>query len=136
MAFSLNKVSLIGNLAKDSESRCTTDGLSITNFCVVTEENYKNKSGEWIKNPTFHNVTAFNLSDFYKGALKKGKKIYVEGRLQKKEYEDKDGIKRYAVNVIVEKLIPLSSVERDGETTPTVGQSYEGVEDDSDVFPF
>ncbi len=112
MAFSLNKVMLIGNLGKDAETRFTNNNVSISNFSLATTSGYKGKDGNWVNETTWHNITAFSLSDFYKDALKKGKKFYVEGRIQKHEYTDKEGIKRYSVDVICEKIIPLSESAR------------------------
>ncbi len=110
MAFSLNKVMLIGNLGKDSETRFVGENsFSVTNFSIATTRSYKNKEGNWADETTWHNVVAYNLSDFYKDNLKKGKKFYVEGRLSKRDYTDKDGVKRYTVEVVSEQLIPLES---------------------------
>ncbi|MDT3696939.1 MAG: single-stranded DNA-binding protein [Ignavibacterium sp.] len=114
MAFSLNRIMLIGNLGRDVETRFTGDTLSISSFSLATTHSYKGKNGEWVNETTWHNVTAYNLSDFMKDHLKKGKKIYVEGRLKKGEYTDKDGIKRYSTEVISEKIIPL---EGSGESS-------------------
>lgn len=109
MAMSLNKVLLIGNLGKDADTRFTTNNLSVTSFSLATTNSYKDKNGEWKNETTWHNCVAFSLSDWYKNALKKGAKFYVEGRIQKNDYTDKDGVKRYNTDVIVEKLIPLDS---------------------------
>jgi len=109
MAFSLNKIMLIGHLGKDCETRFTTNNVSVTSFTMATTNSYKGKDGNWIDETTWHNVTCFNLSDYFKENLKKGKKFYVEGRISKRDYTDKDGIKRYSTNVISEKLIPLDS---------------------------
>jgi len=109
MAFSLNKIMLIGNLGRDVETRFTTDSLSISSFSIATTNSYKGKDGNWVNETTWHNVTVFNVSDFMKENLKKGKKVYVEGRLTKKEYTDKEGVKRYSTDVVAEKIIPLES---------------------------
>lgn len=110
MAFSLNKIMLIGNLGKDSETRFTTaENFSVTNFTLATTYSFKNKNGEWTNETTWHNIVAFNLSDFMKENLKKGKKVYVEGRLVKRDYTDKDNIKRYVTEVRAERIIPLDS---------------------------
>ena len=110
MAFSLNKIMLIGNLGKDSETRFTTaENFSVTNFTLATTYSFKNKNGEWTDETTWHNIVAFNLSDFMKENLKKGKKVYVEGRLVKRDYTDKDNIKRYVTEVRAERIIPLDS---------------------------
>ena len=74
-----------------------------------TTNSYKGKDGNWVNETTWHNITVFNLSDFMKEQLKKGRKVYVEGRLTKREYTDKEGIKRYSTDVISERIIPLES---------------------------
>lgn len=107
MAFSLNKIMLIGRLGKDAETRFTTNNVSVTNFTLATDYRYKGKNGDWINETTWHNVVSFNLSDYFKENLKKGRKFYVEGRLSKRDYTDKDGVKRYMTEVISERLIPL-----------------------------
>ena len=107
MAFSLNKIMLIGNLGRDVETRFTTGNVSISNFSMATTNSYKGKDGNWVNETTWHNITVFNLSDFMKENLKKGRKVYVEGRLTKREYTDKEGIKRYSTDVVSERIIPL-----------------------------
>lgn len=115
MAFSLNRIMLIGNLGRDAETRFTADNnLAITNFSVATTYSYKGKSGDWVNETTWHRVTAFNLSDFMKENLKKGKKIYVEGRLTTNDYTDKDGVKRYSTEVRAERIIPLEGTSAGG----------------------
>lgn len=110
MAFSLNKIMLIGNLGKDSETRFTTaENFSVTNFTLATTYSFKNKNGEWTNETTWHNIVAFNLSDYIKENLKKGKKVYVEGRLVKRDYTDKENVKRYVTEVRAERIIPLDS---------------------------
>ncbi len=115
MAFSLNKIMLIGNLGRDAETRFSNQNLSITNFSIATTNSYKGKDGNWQNETTWHNIVSFNLSDYFKENLKKGRKFYIEGRLSKREYTDKEGIKRYSTEVVAEKLIPLDS--SGGEST-------------------
>lgn len=109
MSFSLNKIMLIGNLGKDAETRFTTNNVSVTSFSLATTHGFKNKEGNWQNETTWHNIVGFNLSDYYKENLKKGKKFYIEGRLTKRDYTDKEGIKRYSTDVFLEKLIPLDT---------------------------
>jgi single-strand DNA-binding protein len=111
MAFSLNKIMLIGNLGKDSETRFTTNNRSVTSFTIATVHSYKGKDGNYVNETTWHNCVSWELSDYMKEALKKGKKFYVEGRLSKRDYTDKDGVKRYVTEVVSEKLIPLEGRE-------------------------
>jgi single-strand DNA-binding protein len=113
MAFSLNKVQLIGNLGQDAETSFTTNNLGITKFSIATTRNYKGKDREWVPETTWHNIVAFNLSDFYKDALKKGKKVYIEGRISKRSYE-KDGVKQYFTEVVSESIIPLDPRDSSG----------------------
>jgi single-strand DNA-binding protein len=121
MAFSLNKIMLIGNLGKDAETRFTTSNLSVTTFTMATTNSYKGKDGNWINETTWHNIVAYNLSDYFKESLKKGKKFYVEGRLAKKEYTDKEGIKRWSTEVVLDKVIPLEST---GSSSFSEGGSF------------
>lgn len=141
MAFSLNKIMLIGNLGKDSETRFTTaENFSVTNFTLATTYSFKNKNGEWTNETTWHNIVAFNLSDFMKENLKKGKKVYVEGRLVKRDYTDKDNVKRYVTEVRAERIIPLDSnadatkeadIEGTSAQEPDIAESAE-----ADDLPF
>ena len=109
MAFSLNKILLIGNLGKDAETRFTTSNVSVTTFSLATTYSYKGKDGNWVNETTWHNIVSFNLSDYFKDILKKGKKFYIEGMLSKRDYTDKDGVKRYTTEVISERIIPLEA---------------------------
>ena len=116
MAFSLNRIELIGNLGRDAETRFTTNNLSVTSFSIATTYSYKGKDGNYVNETTWHNCVGFNISDFYKENLKKGKKFYIEGRLTKRDYTDKEGNKRYSTDVIIEKLIPLESTGASGNS--------------------
>ncbi|MCJ7554555.1 MAG: single-stranded DNA-binding protein [Ignavibacteriaceae bacterium] len=141
MAFSLNRIMLIGNLGRDAETRFTADNnLAITNFSLATTYGYKGKSGDWVNETTWHRITGFNLSDFMKDNLKKGKKFYVEGRLTTREYTDKEGVKRYSTDVIAEKIIPLETSgggAKDDETSngSTESAAAPDVQDNNDL-PF
>ena len=136
MAFSLNKIMLIGNLGKDAETRFTTNNVSVTNFTLATTHSYKGKNGDWVNETTWHNIVSFNLSDYFKENLKKGKKFYIEGRLTKRDYTDKDGIKRYTSEIITERLIPLDSSGAPGsETQEQVSEPNVNVEENDDL-PF
>jgi single-strand DNA-binding protein len=130
MAFSLNKIMLIGNLGKDCETRFTTNNISVTSYTMATTFGYKGKDGNWVNETTWHNLVSFNLSDYMKENLKKGKKFYIEGRVHKRDYTDKEGIKRYVTEVITDKLIPLDSTA--GEA-PMNGRGEEHLESEPPV---
>jgi single-strand DNA-binding protein len=108
-AFSMNKIQLIGNLGKDAETRFTTNNVSVSSFGLATTSRIKGKDGNWINETTWHNIVAFSLSDYIKNILRKGKKFYIEGRVSKRDYTDKDGVKRYSVDVIADLIIPFES---------------------------
>ena len=111
MAFSLNKVMLIGNLGQDAEHRFTTNNTEVSSFSIATQNSYKCKDGNWVNETTWHNIVIFGASDYIKGNLKKGKKLYVEGRINNRDYENKDGQKVYVTEIIGDKfsIIPLDA---------------------------
>lgn len=136
MAFSLNRIMLIGNLGRDAETRMTQNNLAITSFSLATTNSYKGKDGEWVNETTWHNVVVFSASDYMKEALKKGAKFYVEGRLTKRDYNDKEGVKRFAVEVVAEKYFPLDSRESVArEESPIESAALPSVEGNDDL-PF
>lgn len=133
MSYSLNKILLIGNLGNDAETKFTTNNQGVTSFSLATTHSYKGKDGNWVNETTWHNVIAWNLPDFLKDGLKKGKKFYVEGRLAKRDYTDKEGVKRYVTEVISEKLINLEGKEA---TTENKAAHQEENNDDLNQLPF
>jgi single-strand DNA-binding protein len=126
---------LIGNLGKDAETRFTTNNLSITNFTIATSNSYKGKDGNWVNETTWHNIVSFSLSDYMKDNLKKGRKFYVEGRISKRDYTDKEGIKRYSTEIVSERLIPLESSGSSEEIQSQGSEPDVKVEDNEDL-PF
>lgn len=96
------EVTLIGNLGRDPEMRYTPDGVPVCNFSLATEETWKNKvSGERQKKVTWHQIVLWrNRAETAAQYLKKGGKILLKGRIQIREYEDKDGIKRRAFEIV------------------------------------
>ena len=139
MAFSLNRIMLIGNLGSDAEHRFTTNNVSVTSFSIATTNSYKGKDGNWVNETTWHDVVAFGLSDFFKDSLKKGTKWYVEGRITKEEYTDKDGIKRYPVKIIADKyngLIPLGDSKPDSHITNNESKPEPATDEPDGDLPF
>ncbi|HOI17855.1 MAG TPA: single-stranded DNA-binding protein, partial [Geobacteraceae bacterium] len=89
---SLNKVLLIGNLGKDPEVRYTTSGTAVASFSLATSERLKNKGGEWEERTEWHNITLWGrLAEIAGEYLAKGKSVYLEGRLQTRKWQDRDG---------------------------------------------
>jgi len=110
---SVNKVILVGNLGKDAETKFTPGGIAVTKFSIATGRRWKDQqSGEWKEETDWHNVVlwrAENLANY----LLKGKQVYLEGRLQTRSYEDKDGKKQWFTEVVAEDVILLGG--RSGE---------------------
>jgi single-strand DNA-binding protein len=104
---SVNKVLLIGHLGQDAETRFTPSGVSMTKFSVATNRRWKDQqTGEWKEETDWARVVLWrqeNLANY----LTKGKQVYVEGRLQTRSYDDKDGKKQYSTEVVADEVILL-----------------------------
>ncbi|MEX0645515.1 MAG: single-stranded DNA-binding protein [Parvularculaceae bacterium] len=120
MAGSVNKVILIGNLGRDPEVRHTQDGRPIVNLSVATSENWKDKAtGERRERTEWHRVVIFdeNLARIAEQYLKKGAKVYLEGQLQTRKWQDKDGQERYTTEVVLQRFnstLTMLDGRRDG----------------------
>jgi len=122
MARSVNKVILLGRLGKDAETRFTPSGVPRTTFSMATDRRWKDQqTGEWKEETDWHNVVIWrreNVANF----LTKGKQIYVEGRIQSRSYDDKDGNKRYITEVVADDVVLL------GDRGDAAGASGGGAE--------
>ena len=104
---SINKVTLLGHLGKDAETKFTPSGVARTTFTVATNRRWKDQqTGEWKEETDWHNVVLWR-SENVANYLLKGKQVYVEGRLQTRNYEDKDGQKRYVTEIVADDVILL-----------------------------
>ena len=109
MAGSVNKVIFIGRLGKDPEMRFTSSGKAVTNFSMATSESWKDASGERQEKTEWHRVQMWGpLAEIAAKYLSKGKLVYVEGRLQTREWEDQSGGKRYTTEIIANQMQILS----------------------------
>lgn len=107
---SLNRVTLIGNLGKDPELRYTAGGQAVATFSIATNESWKDKEGNLQEKTEWHNIVAWQrLAEICGEYLKKGRKVYIEGRLQTRNYEDKEGVKRYVTEIVAQDMILLDS---------------------------
>src|ERR1700680_3942797 len=107
MAGSVNKVILIGNLGADPEIRHTQDGRPIANLRVATSDSWRDKSsGERRERTEWHRVVIFNenLAKIAEQYLRKGSKIYLEGQLQTRKYNDKDGAEKYSTEIVLQRF--------------------------------
>jgi single-strand DNA-binding protein len=110
MPKSVNKVILLGNLGKDPEVKYTPSGVPVAKFSLATNERYKDKGGEWQERTEWHNIVAWQrLAEIVGEYVKKGSKIYIEGRLQTSSWEDKQsGEKKYRTEIVASDLVLLS----------------------------
>lgn len=142
MARGINKVILVGNLGNDPETRYLPDGHAVTNITVATSESWKDKNtGQQSEKTEWHRVVFFRrLAEIAGEYLKKGSKVYIEGKLQTRTY-DKDGQKHYATEIVANEMQMLDS--RGDNSAPsgqphsnTGGGMQEGGADFDDDIPF
>lgn len=111
---SLNKVILIGNLGRDPETRHLPNGDAVANISIATTETWKDKGGDKQEKTEWHRVTFFGrLAEIASEYLSKGSQIYVEGRIQYREYE-KDGVKRYSTDIVASEMKMLGGGKQGG----------------------
>ena len=114
MAGSVNKVILIGNLGQDPELRYMPSGDPVASFSMATTDQFKDKDGNQQKKTEWHKIVAFKrLAEICGEYLKKGSSVYIEGRIQTRNWEDKDGVKRYSTEIIANSMQMLG---RKGDT--------------------
>ena len=110
---SVNKVILVGNLGKDPELRHIGSGTAVCTFSLATTDRFKNKQGEQQDKTEWHNIVAWSgLAEICGKYLTKGKQVYIEGRIQNRSYDDRDGNKRYITEIVANEMQMLS---RSGE---------------------
>jgi single-strand DNA-binding protein len=104
----LNKAMIIGNLTRDPEMRATPSGQSVASFSIATSFSWTDSAGQQQKKTEFHNIVAWRkLAEICAQYLKKGSKIYAEGRLQTTDWAGQDGVKKYRTEIILENMIML-----------------------------
>ena len=147
MSGSVNKVILIGNLGKEPDVRHLENGATVANFPIATSENYKDrKTGEKVSQTEWHNIVVWRgLADITERYLKKGDKVYIEGKLRTRSWQDQDGNTKYTTEVVADNLTMLGK-SYDNSTSPpsqpasatsstTQNEDFSGP-DDSDDLPF
>lgn len=145
MAGSVNKVILIGNLGKDPEVRHLENGAVVANFSLATSEVYTDRStGEKKESTDWHDIVLWRgLAEVSEKYLKKGYKVYVEGKLKKRSWQDKDGNTRYTTEVVADEMTILSRPEGSDKNpegqapytdqgTPTPPSKIQGLLDEDD----
>jgi len=124
---SVNKVILIGNLGRDPETRYSPDGAAITNVSIATTRRYKDSGGQQVEETEWHRVVFFGrLAEIAGEYLRKGRPVYVEGRLKTRKWTDKEGVEKYSTEIVAENMQLLGS--RDGGGGGG-GGGYEGADE-------
>ena len=123
MARGVNKVILIGNLGQDPELRYTGSGTAVCNFSLATTESYKDREGNQVENTEWHRIVAWaRLAEICGEYLSKGRQVYIEGQLQTRQWEDKDGNSRYTTEIKAREMQMLGS--REGGSSGGGGDDY------------
>ncbi|MCC7040208.1 MAG: single-stranded DNA-binding protein [Burkholderiales bacterium] len=155
---SVNKVILLGNLGRDPETRYTANGDAVTNLNIATSEQWKDKSGEKQERTEWHRVVLFGRqAEIASEYLKKGRSVYIEGRLQTRKYTDKDGVEKYSTEIVADRMQLIGSARdaggggdtefgappaggagarREGGAKPASGGGKKGPDDFDDDIPF
>lgn len=138
---SVNKAIILGRLGKDPETRYMADGKAVTNFTLATSETWKDKSGEKQEKTEWHNCTVYGkLAEVVGEYLRKGSQAYVEGKIQTRKWQDKEGKDRYATEIIVNELTMLggkSDAKEPQQAKPVKQQQTQHTDDPfSEDAPF
>lgn len=134
----LNKVILIGRLGRDPETRFMANGDAVCNFSVATSESWKDQNGQRQESTEWHNVTMYRkLAEIAGKYLTKGSQVYLEGKIQSRKYQGKDGIERTAYEIIANEMKMLGGNSQAAQEQPKQAQgNAKPVEDIDDDVPF
>jgi single-strand DNA-binding protein len=150
---SVNKVILVGRLGRDPETRYTSSGQAVCNFSIATDETYKDRSGERQKRTEWHKIVMWGkLAEIAQQYLKKGSQVYLEGRIQSRQWDDKEGQKRTSFEIVANTMKMLDSksagasagvgipggraAESDMSTAPPMDEPAGGPEISDEDIPF
>lgn len=117
----VNNVTLLGNVTKDPDLRFTPSGAAVLSFSLATNRRYK-KGEEWVDEPSFHNIVVWNSAETLGQRIRKGTRVYIEGRLQTRSWDDKEGKKQYKTEVVSDRVLLIARFEGDRDS----GSSYGG----------
>jgi single-strand DNA-binding protein len=151
MAKSVNKVILLGNVGKDPEIRATASGMTVANFSIATTDRIKGQDGQYSDKTEWHNLVAFQrTAEIVRDYVKKGNKLYVEGRIQTRSWDDQaSGQKKYRTEIIVNDVVllsgrgegesgggPRSNTTSFDQRPPVHHEEFAGTEITDDDIPF
>lgn len=119
----MNKVMLIGRLGKDPDVKYTPDGTMVTTFRLATDEQWKDKNGEKVQRTEWHQIVTYRkLAEICGNYLVKGKLVFIEGKIQTRSWEDKEGVKKYTTEIIASNMQMLDS-KGQGKTSESSSDS-------------
>ncbi len=135
---SVNRVTLIGNLGKDPELRYTSSGVAVATFSLATNEQWRDPEGNLQERTQWHSIVAWRkLAEICGEYLKKGSKVYLEGRLQYRNYDDKSGVKRSVTEVVADEMVMLDAKGAAPPAEPAAPPAAEsGGGEKADDLPF
>lgn len=142
---SINKAILVGRLGADPEVRYTPGGAAVANFRIATDRNWKDKDGNWQTETMWHRIVVWNrAAELVKEHVKKGNRVYIEGRIQYREWEDQNGQRRFTTEIVANDIQLLESggqrQQTEGEAPPmpedTLGEPPEDIKPEKDDVPF
>jgi len=129
----VNKVILVGNLGADPQIRYTPQGTAVANFSLATTERFNNKNGERESRTEWHRIIAWGrLAEICNEYLKKGKQVYIEGRIQTRQWDDKDGNKRTTTEIVANNMVMLG---RAGDVGDVGAQEFQADEEATQEAP-
>ncbi|AEH45805.1 single-strand binding protein [Thermodesulfatator indicus DSM 15286] len=134
---SVNKVILIGRLGADPEVRYTPDGQPVSTFNLATSERWTDKNGQRQERTVWHRIVAFGkLAEICGEYLSKGRQVYIEGRLQTRSYEDRDGIKRYVTEIVAVNMQMLGRRDEHGNSGGDSSETFPDEPPPDEDLPF
>ncbi|MDI6788977.1 MAG: single-stranded DNA-binding protein [Planctomycetota bacterium] len=132
----INKVILIGNLGADPELRYTPSGVAVANLKIATNENFTSKTGEKQTKTEWHKIVTFGkLAEICVQYLNKGRQVYIEGRIQTRQWEDKDSVKRYTTEIVADTMQMLGPPQG-GQSPATEKSAADASPPADDDIPF
>lgn len=136
----VNKVILVGNVGRDPEVRYLDSGVAKASFSLATSETYKDKSGQKVSQTEWHNIVVWRgQAEVIEKYVKKGDRLYIEGKIKSRDYTDKEGVKKYITEIVVDNFQMLGSPNRgnnQGTDAMTPDTAPENVEKPEDDLPF
>ncbi|CAG1022250.1 Single-stranded DNA-binding protein [Patescibacteria group bacterium] len=118
----VNNVTLLGNVTRDPDLRYTPNGSAVISFSLATNRRYK-KGEEWTDEVSYHNIVVWNNAESLSQRIKKGTRLYIEGRIQTRSWEDKEGKKQYKTEVVADRVLLIARFEGDNSSAQSEGTS-------------